>query len=144
MGMVLAMLAWCRGMWTLLFCLPKTTSSNRSLFRVTGPLWGESTDDQWIPLTKASDAELWRFLWTTDWANNREAGDLRRQSANYDVIVMFNSVLANERTRYTCDVYSQWLRLTPRKTILSFTSDVCLVGACYWATKTFANWRFLF
>ena len=34
-------------------------------FRVTGPLWGESTGHRWIPLTKASDAELWRFLWTS-------------------------------------------------------------------------------
>ena len=30
-------------------------------FHVTGPLWGESTGHRWIPLTKASDAELWRF-----------------------------------------------------------------------------------
>ena len=29
----------------------------------TGPLWGESTGHRWIPLTKASDAELWCFLW---------------------------------------------------------------------------------
>ena len=29
-----------------------------NLFHVTGPLWGEFTGDQWIPLTKASDAEL--------------------------------------------------------------------------------------
>ena len=34
-----------------------------TFFRVTGPLWGESTDHRWIPLTKASDAELWCFLW---------------------------------------------------------------------------------
>ena len=27
--------------------------------RVTGPLWGESTGDRRIPLTKASDVELW-------------------------------------------------------------------------------------
>ena len=27
------------------------------------PLWGEFTGPQWIPLTKASDAELWYFLW---------------------------------------------------------------------------------
>ena len=33
-------------------------------FRVTGPLWGESTGDRRIPLTKASDAELWCFLWS--------------------------------------------------------------------------------
>ena len=32
-------------------------------FRVTGPLWGESTGHWWIPLTKASDVELWYFLW---------------------------------------------------------------------------------
>ena len=34
-------------------------------FRVTGPLWGEFTCDRWITLTKASDVELWYFLWST-------------------------------------------------------------------------------
>ena len=38
-------------------------SSNGSFFRATGPLWGESTSDQWIPLTKVSDTKLWCFLW---------------------------------------------------------------------------------
>ena len=28
------------------------------------PLWGESTSDRWTPLTEASDAELWCFLWS--------------------------------------------------------------------------------
>ena len=32
--------------------------------RVTGPLWGESTGHRWFPLTKASDAGLWCFLWS--------------------------------------------------------------------------------
>ena len=40
-------------------------SSNGTIFRVTGSLWGESTGHQWIPLTKASDMELWCFLWST-------------------------------------------------------------------------------
>ena len=40
------------------------TSSNRNIFRVTGPLRGGSTGHRWIPLPKASDAELWRFLWS--------------------------------------------------------------------------------
>ena len=31
-------------------------------FRVTGPLCGEFTRHRWIPLTKASGAELWCFL----------------------------------------------------------------------------------
>ena len=40
------------------------TSSNGNIFCVTGPLRGESTGHRWIPLTKASDAELWYFLWS--------------------------------------------------------------------------------
>ena len=39
------------------------TSSNGNTFRVTGPLCGEITDQRWILRTKASDAELWCFLW---------------------------------------------------------------------------------
>ena len=39
-----------------------TTSSNENIFRVTGPLWGESTGHRWIPFTKSSDAELWCFF----------------------------------------------------------------------------------
>ena len=39
------------------------TSSNGNIFRVNGPLCGEFTGHRWIPLTKASDAELWCFLW---------------------------------------------------------------------------------
>ena len=38
------------------------TSSKRNIFRVIGPLCGEFTGHQWIPLTKASDAELWCFF----------------------------------------------------------------------------------
>ena len=40
------------------------TSSSENIFRVTGPLCGEFTGLRWIPLTKASDAELWYFLWS--------------------------------------------------------------------------------
>ena len=39
------------------------TSSNGNIFRVTGPLCREFTGHRWIPLTKASDVELWCFLW---------------------------------------------------------------------------------
>ena len=39
-------------------------SSNGNIFRVTGPLCGEYTDHRWNPRTKASDAELWCFLWS--------------------------------------------------------------------------------
>ena len=40
------------------------TSSNGNIFCVTGPLCGEFTGHRLIPLTKASDAELWCFLWS--------------------------------------------------------------------------------
>ena len=33
-------------------------------FHVTGPMWEESTGHQWIPLTKASEKDLWCFLWS--------------------------------------------------------------------------------
>ena len=39
------------------------TSTNGIIFRVTGLVWGESTGHRWVvPLTKASDTELWCFL----------------------------------------------------------------------------------
>ena len=44
---------------------------------------------RWIPLTKASDAELWFFCaWTNGWVNNRDVGDLERHRAHYDVTVV--------------------------------------------------------
>ena len=69
------------------------TSSNGNIFRVTGHLCGEFTGPRWIPHTKAMQ---WRgalmfsliFVWINGWVNNREAGDLRRHRAHYDVIVM--------------------------------------------------------
>ena len=67
-------------------------SSNGNIFRITGHLWGWPTGHRQIPLTKASDAELWCFLWSatvqTGKANSRDAGDLRRPSAHYDITVM--------------------------------------------------------
>ena len=67
------------------------TSSNRNIFRVTGPSCGKFTCLRWIPLTKACDEELWCFLWSAPWingwVNNREAGDLRRHRAHYDIVI---------------------------------------------------------
>ena len=37
---------------------------NGNIFRVTGPLCGEFTGHRRIPRTKASDTELWCFLWS--------------------------------------------------------------------------------
>ena len=69
------------------------TSSNGNIFRITIPFWGESIGHRWIPLIKASDTELCCFLWslpeqTNISANNRDAGNLRRHRAHYDITVM--------------------------------------------------------
>ena len=67
-------------------------SSNGNIFRATGPLCGEFTGPRWIPCTKASNAELWCFLWSAPWingwVNNREPRDLRRHRAHYNVLEM--------------------------------------------------------
>ena len=47
----------------IVYCYYYMTSSYGNIFRAPGPLWGESTSQRWIPLTKASDAELWCLLW---------------------------------------------------------------------------------
>ena len=75
------------------------TSSNGNIFRVTGPLCGEFVGHLWVPLPKASDAELWCFFICArieDWVNNREAGDLRRHREHYDVNVIINQSRRHE------------------------------------------------
>ena len=80
--------------WQINLLRPKAmmTSSNGNIYRVTGHLCGKFTGPRWIPHTKARDAELWCFflicVWIYDWVNNREASDLRRYRAHYDVTVM--------------------------------------------------------
>ena len=67
------------------------TSSNGDIFRVTGPLWGNSP----VPVNSPHKGQ-WRgalmfpliCVWINGWANNREAGDLRRYRGHYNVIVM--------------------------------------------------------
>ena len=40
------------------------TSSNGSIFCVTGPLWGEFIGHRWITIRKAIDAEICCLLWS--------------------------------------------------------------------------------
>ena len=97
---------WPHSKWLLWYLEIMMTSSNGSIFRVTGPFCGEFTGHRWIPRTKASDAELWCFLWSAPWindsANNREAGDLRCNRAHYDVIVMFAVITTKNLETHGC------------------------------------------
>ena len=67
-------------------------SSYGNIFRVTGHLCGEFGGHRWIHRTKASDAEL-------SWDYNRETGDLRRNRAHYDVIVIISRYLFSKELR---------------------------------------------
>ena len=55
---------WCLALHCFWKIKIMMTSSNGNIFRVTGPLCREFTGPRWIPRTKASDAELWYFLWS--------------------------------------------------------------------------------
>ena len=59
------------------FIIIMMTSLNGNIFCITGLLWGKSTGHRWIPLTKASDAELWCFLWSAP--QKRLSKQLRRR-----------------------------------------------------------------
>ena len=67
------------------------TSSNGTIFRVTGTLCGEFTGPGEFPtqrpVTRSFDVSL-ICVWINGSVNNREAGELRRYRAHYDVIVM--------------------------------------------------------
>ena len=55
-------------------------------------------------------------VWITAWINNREAGDLRRHCAHYDVIVMLNMICYFPFTTVVCmikDVRPQQLIMFP-------------------------------
>ena len=65
------------------------TSSNGSIFRVTGLLWGEYTGDRCIHITKASKRGALTFSLMCAWTNrvnSRDAGDLRIHGAHCDDI----------------------------------------------------------
>ena len=67
------------------------TSSNGKVFRVSDHLCGEFTG-QWRRALMLSLI----CTWINVWVNNREAGDLRRYRAHYDVTVMLSTFTCND------------------------------------------------
>ena len=79
------------GAWSSVWFASMMTSSNGNIFRVTGHLCGEFTRPRWIPHTSQwRGALLFSLIYarTNGWVNTGEAGDLRRNHAHHDVIVM--------------------------------------------------------
>ena len=64
------------------------TSSHGNIFRVAGPLWGESTGHRGVPLTKASDSELWCFLWSAPEQTVEQIIETLVMCVHYDVTLM--------------------------------------------------------
>ena len=130
-------------MFDVLGCISHMmTSSNGNVFHVTGPLCGEFTGHRWIPRTKARGAELWCFLWPAPWMNgwenNREAGELRRHRAHYDVTVLKYHPSVGFRTCHTNHAWWNQIWFFFRLPILvdNQRSDVCVcVRACVCVCK---------
>ena len=86
-------------------------SSNGNIFRVTGDLCEEFTGPRWIPPHKGQWRRALVFslicVWIHGLVNNREAGDLRRYRAHYEVTVMITvvretSIWTGEVLPYKC------------------------------------------
>ena len=76
-------------------CNDMMTSSNENIFRVTGLLCGEFTGPGEFPTQRPVTRRFGVFflfcfirVWINGWVNNREAGDLRRYRAHFDVTIM--------------------------------------------------------
>ena len=77
------------------------TSSNGNIFRLTGPLWGNPTVTGGFPSQRSPTQSFSLiFAWTNRWANTRDAGDLRRKGAHYDVTVMYGPPISIVLCRY--------------------------------------------
>ena len=70
------------------------TPSNGNLFLVTGHLCGEFTGDPYTGQWRGALMFSLICIWINGWVNNREAGDLRRYRAHYDVIVTWLVLLS--------------------------------------------------
>ena len=129
-------------------CTAPLCNSVHDDVRVIGPLCGEFTGHRWIPRTKASDAELWCFLWSAPWingwVNNREAGDLRRHRTHFGVIVMmYNRFPGSHRYRGAGELlwrhlgglsYFIWID-TLTLLIICFVSQMHLPSSIGWIRK---------
>ena len=86
------------------------TSSNGNIFRVTGPLCGEFTGHRWIPHTKASDAELWCFLWSVSKRLSKQPWDWwfetpSRSLWRHRIKKMFSDLLSYIMFEQIVDIY---------------------------------------
>ena len=97
------------------------TSPNGNIFRVTCPLWWESTRQRCIRLPKASEAELWCFLSLR--LNKRLSKQSRRRWFETPSRSMWRH--CNE---FKWDASSGESNASPFRRCLCFTLSRCIVG----------------
>ena len=105
-------------------CYPFThismmTSSNGNIFRVTGPRSPVNSPQkgQWCGALMFSLI----CVWINDWVNNRDASDLRRYRAHYDVIVMhFSDVIISAKCEHANIMFRFFLHLRGLKGLNAF------------------------
>ena len=91
-------------MWDVITCPCPwyvMTSSNGNIFRVTGHLCGEFTGPRWIPHTKASDAELWCFLWSVSEQTEQSWG-WWFDTLSHPLWRHHNDLLLAQKSTYVC------------------------------------------
>ena len=134
---------------------------NGSIFRVTDPLCGEFTGHRW-PVNSPHKGQqrgalMFSFIcaWINGWVNNREAGDLRRHRAHYDVTVMMTYCICRERSvaimaffmviitlAYSSELMLEKI-LWPCKTEIMVTSsngNICRITGHLWGEFTGNRW----
>ena len=133
-------------MWCLYIVM--MTLSNGNIFRVTGHLCGKIHRS---PVNSPHKGQ-WRgalmfsliCVWINDWVNNREAGDLRRYQAHYDVIIMVSRMVPNStvvlqdspRCHYKCYSMLHTMRKVRNAKSTALLVTICLDALCQnkWTT----------
>ena len=114
--------------------------ANEISFCVTGHLCGEFTGHRWIPRTKSQWRRALVFslicAWMNGWLNNREAGDLRRHRAHYEVTVIIchfgrtgNYVFVSRSANRGLFSWIAW-RTTQCQTFMNYTQFHLLAYGC--------------
>ena len=87
-----------------------TTSWHGNAFCITGPLWGESTRDWWIPLSKDQWCRALMIplmsAWTNCWINSQGAGELRCLDTH--MTLLYDDVLFSSIFFKTLELWLKW------------------------------------
>ena len=97
------------------------------------------------------------FVWINDWVNNREAGNLRRYRAHYDVIVLsweaprscgrFDNFVILCQFKKTCVYGGDWDARVNAENLVAGSSNTAyrveaIEGYVYWVVSELMHWSY--